>query len=138
MRVTATFSEVEKYIAEKINRKIHLSCVNGDTVFVFKKLNLLFVEKKIGVRLKMVTFSNTAVVIEYSGGIGVRAIVEGGLKLLGYVQPDLANAVKSITGHQILLDMKSIPKLAEVLKNITLESLQFYEEGAAVDFSLKA
>lgn len=136
MIFSMTFRELEGYLQKKLKRNINFSRVDDDTVYIYKKLNLLLVEKNVGVKITIEEFCNTFISMRYSGGIGASAVVKGGLKVVGFIYPEIKGSIKVMTGNRLLIDLKSISKIKDILTKIQLESLRINDQGIEIKFSL--
>lgn len=135
MVLFATYLEIEDYAIRR-DRNIEIRFVDTESVKIGVSVDLILKRVFMGMTIRVVSINSSLLELAYSSNWFVKTGVAGVMKMIGYLQPDIKTAVKSITGNKLLIELKSLPQLKETLDKIEIKSLKFNKEGLLLTFNM--
>lgn len=137
MELRIGYGEVEGLIAKAVDRRIWLRYCADDEVEVLTNVKMLFVEKTVGVNLKVEKIDGSDVICSYSGGFGVSALLKGALTFLKGYFPEVVEMIDMNDDGRLVLHLAKMKQLQKALDVITIKGLSFSPESIIVSFNMK-
>ena len=135
MILQTTFKELNDIINQKSPVKgLSLGYRSADTATVSFVLNILGFSPSLSADVKIVSFEGSRVTAEIDAGNVGGFFLDKTKQLLLEKAP--AGLIEQFDGKQAVLNLEAIPKLKNVLKNVTVSGLSFTEEAICLDANL--
>jgi len=140
MKIELSFSETEKMIESKTDKKIQLSHVDDSTIKVVfpTSIHVPFVRnitKNISMNLSVDMKGTNILALVYDGGIAVNGVFTGALNLIED-EPKF-NFVEKADNHQLYLHLDQLEQLRDLLTKVDIESINVIESGFSITCKLK-
>lgn len=137
MRISATYSEIENYIAGRTHKHISFSKVSEKEVCVAMSQNIVFKTIHVSVNIRIDSISNDELHLTYDGGFGLDLIISGLMSLVKNKLPEASRYFETSDGHHVKIMLSKIDKLNSALDKVSLADLNFTDDAIVLEARLK-
>lgn len=137
MELRIGYDEVEGLIAKAVDRRIWLRYSADDEVEVSTNVKMLFVEKSVGVNLKVEKIDGSDVICSYAGAFGVAMLIKGALTFLKGYFPDVVKMVDLNDDGRLVLHLHEVAQLKKVLGVLSLQHISFAPDTINISTNFK-
>ena len=137
MELRIGYAEAEALIADGVGKRIGLKYVSDDEVEVSTKVKVLFVEKTVGVNIKVVRVDGYDVICSYSGGFGVATLIKSALAFLKGYFSEVVKMVDLNDDGLLVLHLNEVKQLEKVFEMLVFQLVSFSSDTINLSASLK-
>ena len=137
MEITAPYSELNAYIAERFHQPVSLAFGSEKEVKVSYTKRVLFKDMNVNIRIGIEEVKPDSVLLSYDVAFGLDSLISGALSFITGKFPELSAGIHPEDGHRIRINLSEIEKAKPVVENIALRAIIPCEDSLRVEFGLK-
>ena len=137
MEITATYKELNAYVAEKFHQPISVAFGSENEIKVSYTKRILFKDMSINIAVRIEEVKEDSLLVSYDGPLGLDMIIAGALSFFTGQFPELSAGIHPEDGHRIRINLYEIEKAKPVVENIALRAIRPCEDALHIEFRLK-
>lgn len=141
MKLHITYQELSELVKAKTDKIVELSYIDAKTANVkythMQKVPLCnkYIPLSVGVKTRVDGFEGGRLLLSYSAGTGLDAIISGVLALYPGLRD--MHIVEFQEGQKAIVYLSKVDKVRDALDKINIHDISFDEDGIDVAFSLR-
>ena len=136
MKLSVTYTELQKYVASHFHKTVNLGYVDGATVSVSVPIKVLGFTKSVSINITVKKIEGTDLFLSYDGKMRIDLLVSPAISYAKKLIPEKADWVELMPGNIVKLRLGDIDKLQKVFEKLKLNNIFFEQGNIVIDASL--
>ena len=136
MKLSVTYTELQKYVASHFHKTVNLGYVDEATVSVSVPIKVFGFTKSVGINNIVKKIEGTDLFLSYDGKMGIDLLVSPAISYAKKLVPEKADWVEQMSGNIVKLRLGDIDKLQKVFEKVELKAVRFTPERIEADVAL--